>query len=586
MVHFQQPWGFLALLSLLALLFLYRFVRAPVQQWITVAFLLPVRSRRQPQGRTWHRLRLPPSFWAASLALLALAVALAQPHWRQSQQSPTIHLLLDGSFSMSAFRPEILSTIRRLLNFSPREVQWVVIDSAQPHTPLVRTSQAGLLLARLERWLPSRGAHDLGEVLARCRAVAPTSPQTWIVLSDQPRAETAIDAHWITVGRPLPNAGFAGSLCENEAEGWHWRAYVRNYSQQPLSREFSLKALDRVETRSLLLPPGQILPLEGRLPADCPQAVLELTPDEFFLDDTLPLAPSPDCPIAVNLPMAQTGAWTRLLQSIPQTRAAERDTAQFAVEELPAATSVSWLAETPLAGAVLFFQASGETATWTDNPVPSAHPWMHRLNWSGLLAQPSGELAAWLASEAPAAEVLLYTSQHKPLVAAATRAGTKLLLFDFSTARSNAFSLPAFVLLLNRFIQEVRQGLPCPRLVPLSVGQAWPVGAPPVRFQPAHPETARQFGPQGNRPLLPGFFLPYSAGAEAALQTPLGVVQFTDLAEADLQQCPSVPPPPLEEVLRPANLSTTRESNQSTPWILAAMILQTLAWYLLGKEEA
>ena len=238
---FLAPLGFLALLSLPVLLWLWRFSASRRQT--AVPSLIPFEHllRRQPRRRTY--LVVNWLFWLQLAALALLAAALAQPVWRHPR-GRLILAVLDTSASMGApgDGPSAFEQARRLLRAEigrkPAADQWLLVTTAPvaaltPHP----TPEAAVLLQALQGARVTHLSGNLATAVRIGRALAGAAPDALLIASDEPapEGETA-DLRFLGVGRPVPNVGFvgldaAGPLCQ--ASDPRLVATVQNFSTEP-----------------------------------------------------------------------------------------------------------------------------------------------------------------------------------------------------------------------------------------------------------------------------------------------------------------------------------------------------------------
>ncbi|HSR52003.1 MAG TPA: VWA domain-containing protein, partial [Acidobacteriota bacterium] len=99
---FFQPWGFLLLTGLGALLAIYFLQRRFRSRQVSSLMLWRLPRLPQQGGRTWRRLRTPPPFWLELLVIMLLALAAAAPHFKLRENRRPLAVVLDDSFSMKA----------------------------------------------------------------------------------------------------------------------------------------------------------------------------------------------------------------------------------------------------------------------------------------------------------------------------------------------------------------------------------------------------------------------------------------------------------------------------------------------------
>jgi hypothetical protein len=173
--------------------------------------------------------------------------------------------------------------------------------------------------------------------------------------------------------------------------------------------------------------------------------------------------------------------------------------------------------------------SSGATpaAGWV---LAADHPLMDGLNWSGLLAPHVGALQT-ISGDEP-----LLWHGSEPLIVLRHGEKTAHLLFNFAPEDSNATRLPAFVLLIRRFLETIREtkisaeSLNTDTHQPLAIACSshgtltLTTSSQPSQTLPASAVATLR------APALPGFFT-VKQGDALLLE---GAAQFADTREADL----------------------------------------------------
>ena len=177
----------------------------------------------------------------------------------------------------------------------------------------------------------------------------------------------------------------------------------------------------------------------------------------------------------------------------------------------------------PAAPAIVFNSAVG-TDKWMSGEIAAEnHPLTEGLNWSGLMCRDSAAL------KAEAGDRTLVWQGERPLIFLRPAGTASLLVLNFDLSTSNATRLPAFVLLLHRFAEEVRAAKVFPETGNYECHQALVVAADPRLPAPAIPGA--EPGPL-RAPDRPGFFT-VKQGDFVLLQ---GAAQFADVREADFHE--------------------------------------------------
>src|SRR5690606_19992446 len=106
--------------------------------------------------------------------------------------------------------------------------------------------------------------------------------------------------------------------------------------------------------------------------------------------------------------------------------------------------------------------------------VAENHPLMRDLNWQGLLIQ-----AAAKPTREDSDQVLLWQGD-RPLIVLRETARERRLFCNFDLRYSNAGRLPAFIVLLHRFLEEARDAKPAFSRRNLQTAQLISTGVDPV----------------------------------------------------------------------------------------------------------
>ncbi|MDR2675563.1 MAG: BatA and WFA domain-containing protein [Opitutaceae bacterium] len=357
--------------------------------------------------------------------------------------------------------------------------EWVVLSSDPRQPPLYRGADRREALRAAEAWRPRMGTHDCGPALRLARSLAGGAGVTWFVTDS--RAKVPPDQPAVGVGRALANAGFAGAVVSREENvragntdadsagappparagnaragnaaaentaagtaadaadtaaggggagepppprpaaparrGHAWRALVRNFSGEPVRREWWIEAGGaRTPSQTVEIGAGGLAELRGRFPDGADALTLVLAPDGFALDDRLPLVrPAPKrLTVAVEVADRETRAFfQKIVAGVAGTERAPRGSGGLRIADWgvlqpppPRETSGIFLmreaAETIAQREAR--EAAGEARQARREPVVAErHPLVADLNWQGLLGTGAGGL-----KREPGDEVLLW----------------------------------------------------------------------------------------------------------------------------------------------------------------------------------
>ncbi len=579
MFTLANPLGLLALLGIPAVLAIHFLQRKAVELPVSTLFLLERTHRDAASGRRLEQIIPSIPLWMQLLAILLLAWFLAEPRIQKSGSVQRIAVVLDSSASMGVFKD---AAVDRLVAELPgfqgpaSSIELTVIESSPNRPRLYAGSSIEELKAVLAKWQPLDGLTDPTQAIRLARSLV-SREGTVIYLTDTPVDSLPFDARLISVGDPLDNVGFTGVSFANEEGALVWRALVRNYGKTAVDRTWSIQTdTGGTEPRPIRLDAGALVTLQSAFPIDAKNVRLVLSPDRFTLDDTLPLvAPKPK---SLSLFTATSPAFAdltaKLLRSldaaVPTNDAASADLSITSYDPLdpvlPPGNSIIFVEDSTRAGAYL-----------KGGIVAEPHPLMDGLNWQSLLVRETIEL------DRLSTDTVLLWQDKRPLVFLREKPGSRQLCFNFDLRLSNALNQPAFIVLLHRFAELIRENKVAPTSVNLETGQPIKItAAPDLPLQ----ITATDLGgkplpsPTTQAPATPCFL--------TILQNdvPLldAAVHFADTREADFSACGKSDDSPI------ANQSTIERHTQPDPlwrvWILLLIAALLVSWNFTTRKVA
>ncbi len=406
---FATPAGLLWLLSVPVLVWLWRL--ASTQRQFHIPSLIPFEHlvKRPPRRRS--RVVVNRLFWLQLAALLAAALALAQPLWFQ-RRAKTVLVILDNSASMgarlrgsTAFDRAVGAVGSRLRRKAPAD-RWLLMTTS-PVEPLARepSSDGDALRRALETARVSQLGGNLSTAQWIGRALLGADPDQTLVVTDEPRpAASDPRVSWVAVGEPLPNVGLVGidalgPLCAPAPA--RLIATVQNFSADPASvRVQAIQARRTLASVAVELQPGQRQAVSLALPDQAQGAVevqLQAKRDALAADNrawvdlgrraTLPVVVRSQSPAFLRvmskwLGACQALAWSAeaqapsgpfvLVTDREDDRATAAATLTFAVPSKPVPVRSQWVAATdhplgaylePLQVVSASLQLSGEAAS-------------------------------------------------------------------------------------------------------------------------------------------------------------------------------------------------------------------------------
>ncbi len=492
---FANPLGLLALLGVPVVLAIHLLQRRAVEVPVATMFLLDRIMHEPSVGRRFDRILPSIPLFLQLLAVLLVAWVISGPSFPREGSVARVAVVLDSSASMWPFRARAIEALENAL---PRmqgtavEIELTVLD-ADPRVPMVfaGTSVAEMAAHLRMHWHPRGAAVEPSRALRIARSRV-SHEGAVVYLTDTPHERLPHDAALLAVGGEIENVGFTGVVVTGEPGGWRWRATVRNYAATAQSREWALHtAAGRSSPRGIELPANGVATIDGAFPEAAERVRLEMTGDEFPLDDVLPMViPQPKQLLVRSLGgEVADGLAGRLVAAVHGLEAAGR------LPE-PRSDADFWVAGVgegalPELGAVIAFAADAGDAVreWRKGAVfAEAHPLVDGLNWQplavrevpGFAARPSDRVLVWQ-GEVP---LVMLRSSHggwddlgSSFVGRTGAGGTgyvtggERLLMNFDVAKSNAATLPAFVVMLHRFVQRVRDARILPEVLMVEAGQ-------------------------------------------------------------------------------------------------------------------
>lgn len=591
-----NTWGLWALLGLPAVVAIHFLQRRNRRVPATTLFLLEQMKRESRTGSRFERLRTSIPFWLQLLMVLLLTWLLVQPRWLKEDAVQRIALVMDASASMQAFRePALLGAekILGLLEGGPLARAELTLLSSDPEAPsLYHGTQAADLRQALSAWEPLLGVHDFTPALRVARGLVGAQGVVVLVTDHPPAAPPLFGAQVISVGQETDNVGWAGVTVEEKDGQWVWHALVKNYSRTPQERQWHAMAGGvSSPPKPLKIAPGETQTLSGPFPAgEAREMTLRLSHDALMLDDELPLVrPLPKVLALCPLDAAPGKATPSELAELFGRYAHVRMVSVPGESDLVAAIMTPDFA-LPEQRHGCFFQArpAADAPFLKGSIVAEPHPLVEGLNWQGLLVREAKALPRQAQDR-----VLLWQGERPLIMLRQMPSGGRQLICQFDLEVSNARKLPAFAVLLHRFLEDLRAEKIAPEAANFDVRQRLVVahqsgaGAPPltlVQPQGAGGAAAPQSVPLNQARLLraparPGHFVV----KQADLVLLSGAAHFADTREADLTE--AKPFTELEQI-KAAQVETLHETDPNQRlWLLVLLALLLGSWWFTNSKR-
>lgn len=551
-LSFANPVGFWALLGLPAVVVIHFLQRRARRQVITTLFLLDPLGPESAGGHRFQRLRTSVPFWLQLLMVLGLTWLLVEPRWVRSTSVQRLAVVLDATASMQPFREAALAEVTaRLQALQPvaAATEYTLLTSAPEEPRLYHGASMTEALQALANWQPWLGTHDLAPALRAARSSVGRDGLVLFVSDRPPDGPLPSAARQTLVGSPLENVGWTGMTVDETEEAPLIKALVRNFGAAATTRDWWIESPDggRSPPATLELAPGRSRLLEIGFPAGQDRLMLVLRGDRFAADDRLPLVRPARKSLALQLPGGDSPparAMRDIFAAFPHTRPS-------AGAEAADLTVVGY---DPLAPAL----PAGAACAFAADPQPDAPhltglvlvepgPLLDGLNWQGLLVRDTLPLPPL-----PQDRVLLWQAERPLIAERLSPTGKRQLLFNFGLQTSNARKLPAFAILLHRFLEQVRAETIAPESLLVQTGQKLAVarrtgsGAPtlqltvqPVAAPPADAESTSTSPPPTTTPVahpsllrapLQPCFFQVAQGPETLLSA---AAHFADPRESD-----------------------------------------------------
>ena len=591
-IVFANPLGFLALLGIPAILLIHLLQRQSQKFPISTLFMLDAIDRQSLKGRKLDRLRSSVPLWLQLLSVLVLTWLLIQPRWTQENQVQQIVIVIDSSASMEPFKENAAEQLKTELSRIPGQLTTVVYTLMESHEQgerLYRGESISEMTDSLADWSPANSAHSPEASLRVGRSIAGTAGNL-IYLTDHLENQLPFGARLLSVGEPISNVGFSGLRIEPTEDGGDelsWQATVRNYSDEPQTREWFLAiGQQRTETRSMSLKSGETRTLSGKFPEGTGRATLNMAPDDFARDDRLYMVTPELKPVYIATNVAPDAS--EMVRTIIESL----DNAPLLPLSVEGAESVppdlliapyNPLPPRPLppVGIVLLDQQYAPKEVFKGTIVAANHPLVQNLNWQELIAKSTASVPL------KADDVPLLWQGDRTLVLLRKSSEVNQLTFNFDVGQSNAQRLPSLVIMINRFVNQLRREKVALERNNLELNQQIQLAvktgdnAPEILIDSSGTKQVVPWNRAGmlRAPRDPGFF------AIAQGETPLldASANFADTREADFSAAASrsdlnVLPKKIME-----KQSVTDPMWQA--WAILILFILLLCWYLLNPPS-
>ncbi len=323
-MSFGNPFGLLALAALAPLLAAYFLRRRQKPVPVSALFLWRTPDQKAQAGPKFRRFSRELSLLLEVLAVLAVALYLADLRFGADRPRRSLTVVVDGSLSMSARGTDRRTSAERARDVVDRELSAARAD-------LVTIVESGLsprVLAgpganldegqrALAAWVPRGATHSLLPTLTMARELAGPGKRIVVVTDALPTdlvdlpPEVAIEA----VGEPLPNVAFVSAQRLDEGEDADVALRLANYSGAERAVKVTLRAKPKVpgeppppeQTQELTLPKSGSGLVRARF-TGAGEVSAYLADDALIEDGKLTLLPAPLSPLSVELAEGLSGS--------------------------------------------------------------------------------------------------------------------------------------------------------------------------------------------------------------------------------------------------------------------------------------
>ncbi|MGK0188336.1 MAG: hypothetical protein ACI9R3_004128 [Verrucomicrobiales bacterium] len=581
--------GFWALLGIPAVLLIHFLQRRSRIMVISTLFLLDQMQRESVSGNRVERLRVSVPLWLQLLAVILLTWLLVQPRWINSEAVQRVAIVLDSSASMSVFKEaaaQQISTALDDLDSLVTTTEYMLLET-RASTGLFSGTDRGKLMQSVENWAPYSGTLDPTPALRVARSTVGNSGLVIFVTDQAATDALPHDAQLLAVGSHQENCGFAGFTVETSDDGQpQWRVLAKNYGTQSQTRQWWLMSGDQRTTPvAFTLAPGKAIPLQGPFPDGTTSCTLEMQGDAFSFDDQLPMVlPQPkqlNIWIAPESGAPPTGEfYQQVFQSFDNvwidTSRTNADIEIITYDPLDP--------QLPDRSACVFARDPRQRSGFLKGQIVAAgNPLIEGINWQGLLCRKSIPIP-----HRDSDDVLLWQGD-RPLIFGRRIGSQRQLYFNFDLQKSNAQRLPAFAVLLHRFLAIVREEKIALEAGNFEVGQRIELAirqspdATPLSIRSNHPAATQEIALDRSTTLR----APSKAGHFEILQGDqtllTAAAHFADVREADFHLASSA------NTLANARAAIIERQSHTDGhwrlWLLSLLAALLLSWRFAGKKS-
>ena len=470
MLTFVNPWGLLALLAVPVILAIHLFRRRYPVRRVAGLFLWTGTTRIHDAGRVRDRLPLTASLLLEVLAVILLALMLAQPRFSLGRR-PHLVVVLDDSASMSAtlapgvtVRERAIREIEeRVEELGRRTVPTIITTGRRPAVIAGPAASWGRAREQLETWRPTSRHHDPAAAWELGRQLAGREAEL-LFLTDAPAEESSsVPARMeiVALGEPNANLAIASArwAVDSRQGTGEILGHITNFADEGVTAELiATRGGNQQFRQTMTLPPGATQAFDADVPVGLGKITLRLdAPDDHLAIDDIVTLIEPKTRVvhvANQLPDGHPASepLRRALAAIPGIELVETNTADLIITDrgarAPSDPDAWWLA--------LGAEAIAEETSIIEVSVPvmvdTESPLLAGVTFDGVTKMPTKPL--------PFSGVVLAWRGQTPLVARRTDTPTRAYALNIDFASSNLAKSPDWPIFISNLVSLVRQDLP------------------------------------------------------------------------------------------------------------------------------
>lgn len=588
---FLNPAGLWALAGIPAILAIHFLQRQRRRVPVSTLFLIEQMAAQSLSGSRWERLRNSVPLWLQLLSVLLLTWLLTQPHLKKEEEVQRVVVILDTSWSMSAFagrvRDELPVELEKIARAASR-TDWILMESDRSRGNLYRGPSLRALLNAMEAWDPNMPQHDFSTAW-RVGSALLQGEGTLFFVTDHP-VKTPPGVKVVSYGKSTDNAGFAGlrTVRDPDSGELRWEALVRNYGETTVETSWRLEAGGKVsDAEAVSLPPEETRLLSGIFPDGVKQLELILKDDAFLADNRLPIRrPEPKTLFVEIAAGPHMDFWKKLTAATAHLEAAEGETEADLTLGYYDPLNPASIDE--MAGIYFVRDLNPPREARGELIMPELHPFTDGLVWEGLAVGKSLR-----ASAREEDEVLVWQGESPLIILRPLALGQNQLILNFDLRYSNADKHVAPLILINRYLESVRENKIMFAAGNADCNQVLRIATDPeVRQElfvrstagPATPEVFREYHARQmsvlRAPGQPGFF-EVMQGDQTLFE---GAAQFADSREADLKNAGPIPET-ADTDFDALRLALTRQDDFLSPvWIILLGVIILGTWWISARR--